>query len=146
MYFDLELIEDIDVNQGELELYKLDNLQVNYIEDIQNEYKWCDVIISRSGASTISELAIIKKPVLIFPFPAATDNHQFFNAEIFKSESDFTVEVLDPKLSHEDCVKRTQEFLSKASRQELKYAENPSPGNHTCDEILKEIKLHVRMA
>lgn len=34
LYFDLELIEDIDVNQGELELYKLDNLQVNYIEDI----------------------------------------------------------------------------------------------------------------
>ena len=34
LYFDLELIEDIDVNQGELELYKLDNLQVNYIEDV----------------------------------------------------------------------------------------------------------------
>jgi hypothetical protein len=34
LYFDLELIEDIDVNQGELELYKIDNLQVNYIEDV----------------------------------------------------------------------------------------------------------------
>ena len=34
LYFDLELIEDIDVNQEELELYKLDNLQVNYIEDV----------------------------------------------------------------------------------------------------------------
>ena len=119
---------------------------IHYIDDIQWEYDWCDVIICRSGASTISELAIIKKPVLIFPYPAATDNHQFFNAEIFKSESDFTVEVLDPKLEHSECLHRTQEFLSKAYRQELKYSKNPSHGNHTCDEILKEIKLHVRMA
>jgi UDP-N-acetylglucosamine--N-acetylmuramyl-(pentapeptide) pyrophosphoryl-undecaprenol N-acetylglucosamine transferase len=119
---------------------------MNYIDDMQKEYEWCDVIISRSGASTISELAIIKKPVLIFPFPAATDNHQFYNAQIFKEEVDFTVEIIDTNLNHEDCVRRTQEFLVKAGKQEIKYSQNPSPGNHTCDEILKEIKLHVGMA
>lgn len=119
---------------------------MNYIDNMQKEYEWCDVIISRSGASTVSELAIIKKPVLIFPFPAATDNHQVFNAQIFKEEADFTVEILDTKLSHDECVRRTQEFLVKASQQELKYSKNPSPGNHTCDEVLREIKLHVGMA
>ncbi len=119
---------------------------LDYIEDMQKEYEWCDVIISRSGASTVSELAIIRKPVLIFPYPAATDNHQVYNAQIFKAESDFTVEILDPKLSHEECVKRTQEFLVKASRQELKYTKNASTGNHTCDAILREIKSHVGMA
>jgi UDP-N-acetylglucosamine--N-acetylmuramyl-(pentapeptide) pyrophosphoryl-undecaprenol N-acetylglucosamine transferase len=119
---------------------------MNYIDNMQAEYEWCDVIIARSGASTVSELAIIKKPVLIFPYPAATDNHQVFNAEIFKQEADFTVEILDPKLSHDDCVKRTQEFLVKAAAQELHYSKIPSAGNHTCDEILKEIKIHVGMA
>ncbi|MCK6608202.1 MAG: hypothetical protein L6Q46_07855 [Flavobacterium sp.] len=35
LYFDLELIEDIDLNdEDESELYKLANLQVNYIEDV----------------------------------------------------------------------------------------------------------------
>lgn len=121
-------------------------IPLDYIENMQKEYEWCDVIISRSGASTVSELAIIRKPVLIFPYPAATDNHQVYNAQIFKAESDFTVEILDPKLSHEECVKRTQDFLVKASRQELKYTKNASTGNHTCDAILKEIKLHVGMA
>lgn len=119
---------------------------MGYIDNIQKEYEWCDVIISRSGASTVSELAIIKKPVLIFPYPAATDNHQVFNAEIFKEEADFTVEILDPKLPHSDCVTRTQEFLFKAARQELKYSKTPSSGNHTCDEVLKEIKAHVGTA
>lgn len=35
LYFDLELIKDIDINdEKEPELYELDNLQVNYIEDV----------------------------------------------------------------------------------------------------------------
>lgn len=119
---------------------------MSYIDNMQKEYEWCDVIISRAGASTVSELAIIKKPVLIFPYPAATDNHQVYNAQIFKEEADFTVEILDPKLSHDECLKRTQEFLFKASKQELKYSKNPSKGNHTCDEVLREIKTHVGMA
>lgn len=119
---------------------------LNYIEDMQKEYEWCDVIVSRSGASTISELAIIRKPVLIFPYPKATDNHQVFNAQIFEKESDFTVKILDPKLSHEACLKETQDFLVKASRQELKFSQNLLQENNTCEKILREIKAHVGMA
>jgi UDP-N-acetylglucosamine--N-acetylmuramyl-(pentapeptide) pyrophosphoryl-undecaprenol N-acetylglucosamine transferase len=125
---------------------KVKYVPMGYIEDMQKEYEWCDVIISRSGASTVSELAIIRKPVLIFPYPLATDNHQVFNAQIFKEEADFTVEILDPKASHDECLRLTQEFLVKASRQELKYSTVPAKGNHTCDEVLREIKLHVGMA
>ncbi|HXH31740.1 MAG TPA: UDP-N-acetylglucosamine--N-acetylmuramyl-(pentapeptide) pyrophosphoryl-undecaprenol N-acetylglucosamine transferase [Bacteriovoracaceae bacterium] len=121
-------------------------LPMNYIDQMQLEYEWCDVIISRSGASTVSELAIIRKPVLIFPYPQATDNHQVYNAQIFKKEADFTVEILDPKLSHQECVKRTQEFLVKASAGELRYSKGATSGNHTCDEILREINFHVGLA
>lgn len=125
---------------------KVNYVPMNYIDHIQNEYEWCDVIICRSGASTISELAIIRKPVLIFPFPAATDNHQFYNAEIFKEEVDFTVEVLDPSLAHTECVKRTEDFIVKATHGELKYSQTALSRNNTCDEILREIKTHVGMA
>ncbi len=117
-----------------------------YIDDMQKEYEWCDVIISRAGASSVSELAIIKKPVLIFPYPAATDNHQLYNAQIFKAESDFTVEIAEPGLTHDEYLRRTKDFLVKASRQELKYTQKVSAGNHTCDDILREIKSHVGMA
>jgi UDP-N-acetylglucosamine--N-acetylmuramyl-(pentapeptide) pyrophosphoryl-undecaprenol N-acetylglucosamine transferase len=119
---------------------------MNYIDNMQKEYEWCDVIISRAGASTVSELAIIKKPVILIPYPAATDNHQVLNAEIFREEADYTVEILSPNLSHEKSVELVQEFLHKASVQEIKYSKNPSTGNHSCDEILKEIKSHVRLA
>ena len=125
---------------------KVDYIPMSYIDEIQKEYEWCDVIIARSGASTVSELAIIKKPVLIFPFPQATDNHQYFNAKIFQEESDFTVEVLEPKIPHAEGVQRVSEFLQKASEGELKYSSKPSSGNNTCQQILQEIKAHVRLA
>lgn len=65
---------------------------------------------------------------------------------IFKEESDFTVEVLNPQQSHDSSLKDVQDFLVKASRQELKYSKIPSPGNTTCEKILREIKLNVGMA
>lgn len=42
------------------------------------------VAISRSGASSLAELAAVGVPSVLIPFPAATDNHQFFNAKAFE--------------------------------------------------------------
>lgn len=120
----------------------IDYHPVTYMDKIQEEYEWCDVIISRSGASTVSELRIIKKPTLIFPFPQATDNHQVFNAEILKKESDFDVVVLSPKLSKSEAVERTKEFLLKARDHELLESSSPASPNSTCEMILKEIGVH----
>lgn len=116
---------------------------LEYIENIQKEYEWCDVIIARAGASTVSELAIIKKPVLIFPYPQATDNHQLYNAQILKEESDFTVDIIESKVLHIESVKLVKDFLVKASQERLKYSEVSHTGNDTCSEILKEIQEYV---
>jgi UDP-N-acetylglucosamine--N-acetylmuramyl-(pentapeptide) pyrophosphoryl-undecaprenol N-acetylglucosamine transferase len=40
--------------------------------------------VSRSGASSLAELAALHLPALLVPFPAAADNHQFFNAAAFE--------------------------------------------------------------
>ena len=42
------------------------------------------VAVSRSGASSLAELAAVGVPSVLVPFPAATDNHQFFNAKAFQ--------------------------------------------------------------
>jgi len=39
--------------------------------------------VSRAGASALAELAAVRLPCLLVPFPAAADNHQFFNARIY---------------------------------------------------------------
>lgn len=40
-----------------------------------------DLCISRAGASTIAELTARKLPALLIPYPHATENHQFYNAQ-----------------------------------------------------------------
>ncbi|MCI0745452.1 MAG: undecaprenyldiphospho-muramoylpentapeptide beta-N-acetylglucosaminyltransferase [Verrucomicrobia subdivision 3 bacterium] len=38
------------------------------------------IAISRAGASSLAELAAMRVPAILIPYPAATDNHQFYNA------------------------------------------------------------------
>jgi UDP-N-acetylglucosamine--N-acetylmuramyl-(pentapeptide) pyrophosphoryl-undecaprenol N-acetylglucosamine transferase len=40
--------------------------------------------VSRSGASSLAEIAAVRVPSLLVPYPAATDNHQYFNAKAFQ--------------------------------------------------------------
>ena len=40
--------------------------------------------VSRAGASSLAELAAMRLPALLVPFPAAADNHQFHNARAFE--------------------------------------------------------------
>jgi UDP-N-acetylglucosamine--N-acetylmuramyl-(pentapeptide) pyrophosphoryl-undecaprenol N-acetylglucosamine transferase len=41
--------------------------------------------VSRAGASSLAEIAAVRLPSLLVPYPAAADNHQFHNAQAFKT-------------------------------------------------------------
>ena len=58
-----------------------ENVQVyEFIQEMDLTYAAADVLISRAGASSISELALVGKPVLLIPSPNVADNHQYHNA------------------------------------------------------------------
>jgi UDP-N-acetylglucosamine--N-acetylmuramyl-(pentapeptide) pyrophosphoryl-undecaprenol N-acetylglucosamine transferase len=42
------------------------------------------IAVSRAGASSLAEMAAMRLPALLVPFPAAADNHQYFNALAFE--------------------------------------------------------------
>ena len=84
------------VGKGNIQKINLDGYeQLEYLDNIQDDYKWANIIISRAGASTISELAVVQKPSILIPYPNAVDNHQLFNANSLKESSKFEVIVLD---------------------------------------------------
>lgn len=56
-------------------------LWYEYIEDMPLRMAAADLVICRSGANTVSELALLKKPALFIPSPNVTDNQQFKNAD-----------------------------------------------------------------
>ena len=63
--------------QGE----NIPNLKVtDFITDMGSAYKAADLVISRAGASSISEFCLIGKPVILVPSPNVAEDHQTKNA------------------------------------------------------------------
>ncbi|HEY8098498.1 MAG TPA: undecaprenyldiphospho-muramoylpentapeptide beta-N-acetylglucosaminyltransferase, partial [Methylobacter sp.] len=51
-----------------------------FIEDMVSVYQWADLVICRSGAMTVSEVAAAGVPAIFIPLPNAIDDHQTANA------------------------------------------------------------------
>ncbi len=51
-----------------------------FIDDMPATFARADLIVCRSGASTVGEITAAGKPTIFVPFPAAADDHQNFNA------------------------------------------------------------------
>lgn len=65
----------------EIEGKKPGNLLVtDFISDMGAAYKAADLVISRAGASSISEFCLIGKPVVLVPSPNVAEDHQTKNA------------------------------------------------------------------
>ena len=50
-----------------------------FIDDMARAYQWADLVLCRSGALTVAELAAAGKPAILIPFPQAVDDHQSVN-------------------------------------------------------------------
>lgn len=67
--------------QQQLQNEELPNLKVtDFISDMGAAYKAADLVISRAGASSISEFCLIGKPVILVPSPNVAEDHQTKNA------------------------------------------------------------------
>jgi UDP-N-acetylglucosamine--N-acetylmuramyl-(pentapeptide) pyrophosphoryl-undecaprenol N-acetylglucosamine transferase len=54
-----------------------------YLDEMVEEFASADLMLCRSGASTVAELAAAGKPSILVPFPQAADDHQRKNADAF---------------------------------------------------------------
>jgi UDP-N-acetylglucosamine--N-acetylmuramyl-(pentapeptide) pyrophosphoryl-undecaprenol N-acetylglucosamine transferase len=52
-----------------------------FIEDMPAAFAQADLVVCRSGASTVAEITAAGKPAIFVPFPRAADDHQRVNAE-----------------------------------------------------------------
>src|SRR5208282_5807673 len=52
-----------------------------FIDDMPAAFARADLVVCRSGASTVAEIAAAGKPAVFVPFPRAADDHQRVNAE-----------------------------------------------------------------
>ncbi len=90
---------DKAVLNGEAKVYE-------YIYNMQETMAAADLILCRAGASTLSELGVLGKPVILIPSPNVTNNHQEKNARVLENvgaakvmlEGEFTASSLNDEI------------------------------------------------
>ena len=86
-----------------------DTVQVfEYLHDMDQRYAWADLVVCRSGASTVAEICACKKAALFIPLPTAADDHQRKNAEVL-AKADAALMMLQSELTplkFRDTLKR----------------------------------------
>jgi len=91
-----------------------------FLDDMPRRFEAADLVLARSGASTVAELAAAGKPAVLIPFPQAADDHQRSNAEVMAQagaarvllEGDLTPEQLEGTLS--DLLSRPERLREMA--------------------------------
>lgn len=114
-----------------------------FINRMDLAYASADVIISRAGAGSVSELCLVGKPVIFIPSPNVAEDHQTQNAKalvakdaaIMLKESELDVEFKN-SFSHLVNSEELQEKLGK----NIKKMAMPKATEHIVDEIEKLLK------
>ncbi|OIP39604.1 undecaprenyldiphospho-muramoylpentapeptide beta-N-acetylglucosaminyltransferase [Candidatus Desantisbacteria bacterium CG2_30_40_21] len=70
-----------------------------YLNDMDYAYGAADLVVCRSGATTVAEVIACRVPAIMVPYPYATDNHQEKNARVLEQCGAARV-VLDAELPH----------------------------------------------
>jgi UDP-N-acetylglucosamine--N-acetylmuramyl-(pentapeptide) pyrophosphoryl-undecaprenol N-acetylglucosamine transferase len=96
---------------------------IEYTEAIHEYYAASDLIISRSGALTVSEIAVIGRASILIPSPNVTNNHQYYNAKtladhgaaVILDEKDLTPTLLAGELLKLKSNKQALNAMSEAA-------------------------------
>ena len=121
---------------------KEDKERLDLREYIDNMYTCmcaADLIISRAGAMTITELTEIGRPSILVPFPNATENHQYYNALTLVNVN-AAVLIEDKDLTRERLVAEVSKLYNNKellAEMEANAARIKRP--NAADRILKEI-------
>lgn len=94
---------------------------VPFLEDMGNVYAAADIVVSRAGASTISELQFLGKPSILIPSPNVAEDHQRKNAE---SLSQINAAVMIPDAEASESLPKILKELIKDSRKLTDISEN----------------------
>ena len=114
----------------------------DFIYEMDLAYAVADVVVSRAGALSVSELCLAAKPAILVPLPTAAEDHQTMNAMSLVN-NDAAILIKDIA-ARESLVKATIDLLQDASKQEvlsknIHQLAKPEAAKEIASEVLKLI-------
>lgn len=127
-----------------IDIEKIDGVKiVPYIYNMGEVMNMVDMVVCRSGAMTITEIAIVGKPAIFIPFPYATENHQEYNARVLEKYNAAKI-ILDKNLKADNLNEEIQQIVSDKNllKQMSKNAEKAAV-SQVEEKIYKEIQKAI---
>lgn len=78
-----EMLKKENININNIKAVKI----VPYIYNMEEVLNCCDLVVARSGAMTITEIAKVGKPAIFVPLAIAAENHQEYNSKVLVNEN-----------------------------------------------------------
>ncbi len=115
-------------------------VMLDFIRRVDLAYAAADIIVSRAGAISISELCVVGKPLILIPSPNVAEDHQMRNAEALSSRN--AAVLLPDDRIRDDFGPVVEELFSNDRRRELLSQNIARMGTTTAardivDEVLK---------
>ena len=123
------------------ELGKPENLTItDFVSNMANALSAADVVVSRAGAGSISEFALLGKAVILVPSPNVSEDHQTKNAMALV-DKDAAIYVADANVK-EELIDRAIETVNDDAKIALLEANivkmgKPNAASEIADEVLK---------
>lgn len=137
-------VVEAELKEKGLNINSLDGIQiVPYIYELQEVMDASDILVSRAGAITITEIANLGKPSILVPLPNVSHNHQQYNAEVLENVGAAKI-IKNDELTAESLARQIEEMLGSGKLDEMgEKAKSVSLGN-VQDKIYEEIKELVK--
>lgn len=121
---------------------KLKYVAKDYLDDIYLAYASADLIICRSGATTIAEITLRGLPAVLVPYPFAAENHQYYNA-LFLEKCGAAVIIEDKNLDR-DLKNKVENLLFQKDKLDLMSKSSFGLAKpNALNEIMEEIKREI---
>jgi len=139
-FYYAEIARQLELH-GELPMLKV----TDFISDMGEAYKAADLVISRAGASSISEFCLIGKPVILVPSPNVAEDHQTKNAMalVNKDAALYVKDAEAPEILLKTAVQTVKDEAKLASLSEnIKKLALPDSADIIADEVIKLAESH----
>lgn len=110
-----------------------------FIDNLPGLLKNADLIVSRAGASTISELLALTLPSILIPSPYVANNHQYYNALDLKNLG-VSVLIEEKNLTAENLIMNINEVFKEKNYNEIKEKMNKIKLQDSANLIYNKIK------
>lgn len=111
-----------------------------YLDNLAGLMRNCDLIVTRAGASTMSEILALNLPAIFIPSPYVANNHQYYNAlEIVKNNAGLMIE--EDALDGTTLFNMVTDLLSDKKKYEIMKMNLKNLGKNDSSEIIvREIR------